>query len=64
MGSKLIAGCDGDHEVSTGINFLSDLKDVLLDANLSVESFLVYDTNAAAWVNKPFEDLVFVGATN
>ena len=62
LGSKLIAGtdCEGDH---SGINTLSDLKDVLLSQNLNHNSVLVYDTNAVAWVNKPLEDLIFVGAT-
>jgi hypothetical protein len=64
LGSKLIAGADCECNGSSGgINTLSDLKDVLLSQNLNHNSLLVYDTNAVAWVNKPLEDLIFVGAT-
>ena len=64
LGSKLIAGadceCTGE---GGGISKLSDLKDVLISKNLNANSVLVYDTSAVAWVNKPLEDLIFVGAT-
>ena len=64
LGSKLIAGADCECNGGPGgINTLSDLKDVLLSQNLNHNSLLVYDTNAVAWVNKPLEDLIFVGAT-
>lgn len=36
----------------------------MISENLIPDSFLVYDEEAAAWVNKHIEDLIFVGATN
>ena len=42
---------------------LSQLRDVMISENLVPDSFLVYDEEAAAWVNKHIEDLIFVGAT-
>ena len=62
LGSKLIAGEDISNE-SSGASSLAELKDVLLSENLNAESLLVYDSKAVAWVNKPLEDLIFMGAT-
>ena len=62
LGSKLIAGSTGG-EIISGATLLSQLKDVLISENLVPDSFLVYDEDAAAWVNKHIEDLIFVGAT-
>ncbi len=62
LGSKLIAGEDIVNE-SSGVSSLAELKDVLLSEDLNAESFLVYDPRAVAWVNKPLEDLIFMGAT-
>ena len=35
----------------------------MISENLVPDSFLVYDEDAAAWVNKHVEDLIFIGAT-
>ena len=63
LGSKLIAGSTGG-DVVNGATLLSQLRDVMISENLIPDSFLVYDEEAAAWVNKHIEDLIFVGATN
>lgn len=59
LGSKLISG-EGDsiNELS-----ISALKDVLIENNLSDQSFLVYDESKKLWVNKNLDDLIFVGST-
>lgn len=62
LGSKLIAGADCSCDESS-TNTLAGLRDVLLGENIDYESLLVYDSNAAAWINKPLEDLIFMGAT-
>lgn len=65
LGSKLISGGshqEGEEEVV--VASLSDLQDVLITANLSDESFLIYDEDVHAWTNKPLEDLEFIGATS
>lgn len=63
LGSKLIANATGGNTTIDGAKFLSELKDVLISENLVPDSFLVYDKDASAWVNKHIEDLIFVGAT-
>lgn len=62
LGSKLIAGSIGGDSSTSGVSYLSELKDVVL-SELGTDSFLVYDTTAAAWVNKSLDELIFVGAT-
>ncbi len=62
LGSKLIAGSEAGTDTNTS-SFLSDLKDVLISEGLNDSSFLVYDEEAVAWVNKSLDDLLFVGAT-
>jgi hypothetical protein len=64
LGSKLIAGSETGEDIVGGVEYLSKLKDVLISENLLDTSFLVYDNDAAAWVNKSLDQLLFVGATN
>lgn len=60
LGSKVIAG--GDDLTASSINAL---KDVLINSGeLSDKSLLVYDLEQKLWINKDFEDLIFVGATD
>ena len=58
LGSKLISS---HREIQNGATSLADLSDVLLTELANDTHLLVYDPSAAAWVNKTFEDLVFVG---
>lgn len=59
LGSKLIAGADGESITASSINAL---KDVLISEDLTNKSLLVYDAKQSQWVNTDFEDLIFVGA--
>jgi hypothetical protein len=63
LGSKLIAGVSGENGGGDGTLKLSALKDVLISEDLVNDSFLIYDKNSSAWVNRPIEDLLFIGAT-
>lgn len=62
LGSKLIAGGELEEEIK--ITNLRDLQDVLISENVEDESVFIYDRDVNAWVNKPLEDLVFIGATD
>lgn len=63
LGSKLIAGSVGGNSANS-VTKLSELKDVLISNNLVADSVLIYDKNASAWVNRPVDDFLFVGATS
>lgn len=58
LGSKLIAGSN----TIEGAQFLSDLQDVLISANLNENDCLIYDISGQ-WVNKPIKDIlpIFIG---
>lgn len=63
LGSKLIAGGSLPENEGPKISSLKDLEGVLLSEGIEDESIFVYDKDVNAWVNKPLEDLVFIGAT-